>query len=134
MVERATRLRRHRPMVMIDLAVPRDIEPKSAAWTTSTCIRWTTWAAWCRPAPTRAAPPWCRPRPSSKPVSGLHALDAIPAVVPVIRDLHQAAEDVRAAELERARRMLARGESPEAVLEQLAHGLTQKYLHGPLAA
>ena len=30
--------------------------------------------------------------------------------------------------------MLARGESPEAVLEQLAHGLTQKYLHGPLAA
>ncbi|CFN63809.1 glutamyl-tRNA reductase [Bordetella pertussis] len=29
--------------------------------------------------------------------------------------------------------MLARGESPEAVLEQLAHGLTQKYLHGPLA-
>src|SRR3546814_1223705 len=28
MVERATRLRRHRPMVMIDLAVPRDIEPE----------------------------------------------------------------------------------------------------------
>ena len=41
---------------------------------------------------------------------------------------------VRAAELERARKLLARGESPEAVLEQLAHGLTQKYLHGPLAA
>src|SRR3546814_5466255 len=28
LVERATRLRRHRPMVMIDLAVPRDIEPE----------------------------------------------------------------------------------------------------------
>ncbi len=28
MVERATRQRRHRPMVMIDLAVPRDIEPE----------------------------------------------------------------------------------------------------------
>src|SRR3546814_14715900 len=26
MVERATRSRRHRPMVMVDLAVPRDIE------------------------------------------------------------------------------------------------------------
>jgi glutamyl-tRNA reductase len=30
--------------------------------------------------------------------------------------------------------MLARGDSPELVLEQLAHGLTQKYLHGPMAA
>src|SRR3546814_10656561 len=28
MVERATRSRRHRPMVMVDLAVPRDIEPE----------------------------------------------------------------------------------------------------------
>ena len=54
--------------------------------------------------------------------------------VPVIHDLQQAAADVQAAELERARRLLARGESPEAVLEQLAHGLTQKYLHGPMAA
>jgi glutamyl-tRNA reductase len=54
--------------------------------------------------------------------------------VPVIHDLQQAAAHVQAAELERARRMLARGESPEAVLEQLAHGLTQKYLHGPMAA
>jgi len=56
------------------------------------------------------------------------------AVVPVIRDLHQSADALRVQELDRARRALARGESPEAVMEQLAHGLTQKYLHGPLAA
>lgn len=56
------------------------------------------------------------------------------AVVPVIRDLHASAYALRAQELDRARRALARGESPDAVLEQLAHGLTQKYLHGPLAA
>jgi glutamyl-tRNA reductase len=55
-------------------------------------------------------------------------------VVPAILDLQQAAEQVREAELERARRALAKGESPELVLEQLAHGLTQKYMHGPLAA
>ena len=55
-------------------------------------------------------------------------------MVPVIRDLHQAAEDVRAAELERARRSRWRAAGRQAVLEQLAHGLTQKYLHGPLAA
>ena len=31
MVERALKARRHRPMVMVDLAVPRDIEPEVAA-------------------------------------------------------------------------------------------------------
>src|SRR5690606_41848597 len=34
----------------------------------------------------------------------------------------------------RSRRALARGDDPEKVLEQLAQGLTQKYLHGPLSA
>jgi len=55
-------------------------------------------------------------------------------IVPTIVEIHQAADKVRQAELEKARRLLARGESPEAVLEALAHGLTQKYMHGPLAA
>ena len=34
MVERALKARRHRPMVMVDLAVPRDIEPEVARWAT----------------------------------------------------------------------------------------------------
>jgi len=55
-------------------------------------------------------------------------------IVPVIMDIHRKADLVRQAELDKARRLLAKGESPEAVLEQLAHGLTQKYIHGPLAA
>jgi glutamyl-tRNA reductase len=55
-------------------------------------------------------------------------------IVPVIIDFQQAADQIRQGELERARRMLARGDAPEVVLEQLAHGLTQKYMHGPLAA
>src|SRR5690606_2197330 len=55
-------------------------------------------------------------------------------IVPAIVDIHQAADQVRLAELEKARRLLAKGDWPEAVLEQLAHGLTQKFMHGPLAA
>ena len=51
--------------------------------------------------------------------------------VPTIRTLHARGEALKLAELEKARRMLARGESPEAVLEALAHGLTAKFLHGP---
>lgn len=55
-------------------------------------------------------------------------------IVPTIVDIHQTADLVRQAELDKARRLLAKGEAPEAVLEQLAHSLTQKYMHGPLAA
>ena len=40
----------------------------------------------------------------------------------------------RSQEIERATRLLAKGESPEAVMEQLARSLTQKYLHGTLTA
>ena len=38
---------------------------------------------------------------------------------------------MRLAELERARRMLARGDDPNAVLEALSQALTNKFLHGP---
>ena len=54
--------------------------------------------------------------------------------MPIIQGLQAGAQAVQAHELERAKRALAKGESPEAVMEQLAHSLTQKYLHGTLAA
>jgi glutamyl-tRNA reductase len=135
MVERATRLRRHRPMVMIDLAVPRDIEPEVGRlddvylYSVDDLGRLVQTGTDARRAAVVQAEAIIETR-----VQGFMHWMQSREVVPVIRDLHQAAEDVRAAELERARRLLARGESPEAVLEQLAHGLTQKYLHGPLAA
>src|SRR5699024_4273644 len=56
------------------------------------------------------------------------------ANVPVIQQYQQAADAVQQHELEKARRALARGEDPNDVLEQLAYGLTQKHLHGPLSA
>jgi glutamyl-tRNA reductase len=51
--------------------------------------------------------------------------------VPLIRSLHARGEALKQAELERARKLLARGDSPEAVLEALANGLTAKFMHGP---
>jgi glutamyl-tRNA reductase len=56
------------------------------------------------------------------------------AVVPVIRDLHESSESLRLAELERARKLLAKGEDVDAVLEALSKGLTAKFLHGPQQA
>jgi glutamyl-tRNA reductase len=36
--------------------------------------------------------------------------------------------------LERAKKLLAKGEDPQAVLDALAQGLTNKFLHGSLHA
>ena len=54
-------------------------------------------------------------------------------VVELIRDLHAQTDEWRAAELARARKLLARGDDVDSVLEALARGLTQKMLHGALA-
>lgn len=135
MVERATKTRRHRPMVMIDLAVPRDIEPEVGRlddvylYSVDDLGRLVQNASDARKAAVVQAEAIIETRVQNF----MHWMDTR-TVVPVIRDLHQAADAMRQAELDRARKALARGDAPEQVLEQLAHGLTQKYLHGPLSA
>src|SRR3546814_7708725 len=61
--------------------------------------------------------------------SFMHWVDAR-AMVPVIQDLHEAGELMRTMELDRARRLLAKGEDIETVLDALSKGLTAKFLHG----
>jgi glutamyl-tRNA reductase len=56
------------------------------------------------------------------------------SVVPTIAALSDHHDALRAAELERARRMLASGTPVDQVLEGLARALTNKFLHAPLAA
>src|SRR5690606_23881970 len=135
MVERATRQRRHKPMVMVDLAVPRDIETEVGRlddvylYCVDDLGRLVQTATDARKAAVVQAEAIIETR-----VQNFMQWLGSREVVPVIRNLHAAAGDIRAAELERARKALARGDDPEAVLEQLAQGLTQKYLHGPLAA
>ena len=64
--------------------------------------------------------------------SFMHWLDQRGAV-PLIRQLNAQTDEWRAIELARARKLLARGESIDAVLEALSRGLTQKMLHGAMA-
>ena len=135
MVERATRSRRHKPMVMIDLAVPRDIETEVGRladvylYTVDDLGRMVQTGTDAR----RAAVVQAEAIIETRVQNFMHWLGNR-QIVPAIVDIHQAADQVRQAELAKARRLLAKGEDPEAVLEQLAHGLTQKYMHGPLAA
>ena len=135
MVERATRSRRHRPMVMVDLAVPRDIETEVGRlddvylYSVDDLGRMVQSGTDAR----RAAVVQAEAIIETRVQNFMHWLQNR-EIVPAIIDFHQAANEVRLVELERARRMLARGDSPEAVMEQLAYSLTQKYMHGPLAA
>ncbi len=64
--------------------------------------------------------------------SFMHWLDQR-GTVPLIQRLNAQADDWRATELARARKLLARGEDVDAVLEALSRGLTQKMLHGAMA-
>lgn len=132
MVERAIRKRRHRPMVMVDLAVPRDIEPEIGKlddvflYTVDDLAQVVDAGLESRQAAVVEAEAIIDGR-----VTGfLHWLEARDAV-PTIRALRSHAEELRAAEVERAARLLAKGEDPAKVLEMLSHGLTNKFMHGP---
>ena len=132
MVERALKARRHRPMVMVDLAVPRDIEAEVAAsgdvflYTVDDLAKVVDSGLESRQAAVVEAEGIIDER-----VDGfLHWLDSR-GTVPTIRALREHADALRRAELERASRLLARGEDPHKVLEALSQGLTNKLIHAP---
>lgn len=131
MVERAVKARRHKPIFMVDLAVPRDIEPEVGAlddvflYTVDDLA--TTVAAGMESR--QAAVTQAEAIIETRVQSFMHWVDSR-AVVPVIQQLHENTEQMRLAELERARRMLARGENVDEVLDALSRGLAAKLLHG----
>lgn len=134
-VERAIKQRRHRPMFMVDLAVPRDIEPEVARLSDIFLYTVDDLGAIVREgnALRQAAVAQAEAIIETRVQNFMHWLDAR-SVVPVIRDLHAQAETLRQGELERAQRMLARGDDPALVLEALSQALTKKFLHGPTHA
>ena len=135
MVERAIKARRHKPMFMVDLAVPRDVEPEVARlddvflYTVDDLGKVVQAGMENRKAAVAQAEAIIDTRVQSF----MHWIDDR-AVVPVIQDMHDLSEAMRLLELERAKKMLARGDDIEAVLEALSKGLTAKFLHGPQQA
>jgi len=133
-VERALKARRRRPMFMVDLAVPRDIEPEVAQlddvylYTVDDLSALVQTAGEKRQAAVQQAEAII----DAGVQSFAHWLDQR-AAVPLIQALNRQADDWGQVELARARKALARGDSPEQVLEALARGLTNKMLHGAMA-
>jgi glutamyl-tRNA reductase len=133
-VERALKARKHRPMFMVDLAVPRDIEPEVGRLSDVYLYTVDDLSALVQTAgeKRRAAVEQAEAIIESGVQGFVHWLGQR-GTVPLIQALNAQADDWRAAEIARARKLLAKGEDVEAVLEALSRGLTQKMLHGTLA-
>ena len=135
LVERAIKARRHKPMFMVDLAVPRDIESEIARlddvflYTVDDLGQVVQTGLESRQAAVAQAEAIIETRVQSF----MHWIDDR-AMVPVIQDLQENSEAMRLFELERAKKMLARGDDINTVLEALSRGLTAKFLHGPQQA
>lgn len=135
LVERAIRQRRHKPVFMLDLAVPRDIEEEVSdlhdvyLYTVDDIATVVETGKEARSQAARQAEliinehclefdGWLRQR----------------EVVPVIRALRDEAERVRRHSLEQALKQLSKGASPEEVLELMSQQLTNKLMHPPTQA
>jgi glutamyl-tRNA reductase len=133
-VERALKARKHRPMFMVDLAVPRDIEQEVKAledvylYTVDDLAH----VVQAGHANRQAAVAQAEAIIDAGVQSFVHWMDQR-HVVPLIQQLNLQADEWRAVEIARARKLLAKGEDVDAVLEALSRGLTQKMLHGAMA-
>ena len=135
MVERAIKLRKHRPMFMVDLAVPRDIEPEVGElsdvflYAVDDLAHIVQEGIGNRQAAAQQAEAIIETR-----VQNFMDWMSSRETVPTIRALRDHAERYRRAELERAVKQLARGDDPAVVLDHLSKALTNKLMHGPTDA
>lgn len=133
-VERAIKRRKHRPMFMVDLAVPRDIEVEVKALEDIYLYTVDDLAGVVQTAQAsrQAAVAQAEAIVETGVQSFLHWVDQRGSV-PLIQQLNAQADEWRQGEMARARKLLARGDNVDAVLEALSKGLTQKMLHGAMA-
>ena len=133
-VERALKKRKHRPMFMVDLAVPRDIEPEVKALQDVYLYTVDDLAGVVQTgqAGRQAAVKQAEAIIDAGVQSFMHWVDQR-GTVPLIQQLNAQADEWRAGEISRARKLLAKGENVDAVLDALSRGLTQKMLHGAMA-
>ena len=133
--EAAIRARRRRPIFMVDLAVPRDIEPAVAdledvyLFSIDDLQQLVDENRQQRELAAGGAR-LLIDEEVARFLAESRAQDAGPA----IRALRQQADGIRPQTVEQARRMLAAGKSTDEVIEYLANTLTNRLLHAPTQA
>ncbi|HBV39792.1 MAG TPA: glutamyl-tRNA reductase [Erwinia sp.] len=132
MVERALKQRRNQPMLLVDIAVPRDVEPEVGKLPNAYLYSVDDLQAIIESnmAQRKAAAVQAETivvQESDEFMSWLRAQSASQT----IRDYRSQADQVRAELEERALAALAQGADAQAVLRELAHKLTNKLIHAP---
>jgi len=135
MVERALKARKHRPLFIVDLAVPRDVEAEVAElndvflYTVDDLSEVVRDGLDARQGAVKEAEVIINSGVSEF----MHWMESR-EVVPTIRALRDNVERQRRSEMEKALRLLAKGEPAEKVMESLSSALANKFLHGPTQA
>ena len=135
LIESALKKRKRRPMFMVDLAVPRDIEPEAARlddiylYTVDDLGGVVQQGMDVRQSAVAQAEAIIETR-----VQGfMQWLDAR-ASAPLVKRLREQAEAVRSAEVARALKLIEQGKPASEALEALSRALTNKFMHPPTAA
>ncbi len=133
-VESALKERRHRPIFMVDIAVPRDIEPEVAdlsdiyLYTVDDLDEVIQENMRSREEAAEQAEEIIEHYVGEY-LGWLRSLDA----VELIQDFRSYAERLRDEVIQKAMQQLNKGKSPEEVLQFMGHTLTNKLLHTPSA-
>jgi glutamyl-tRNA reductase len=133
-VERAIKARKRRPIFMLDLAVPRDIEPEVAQLPDAYVYTVDDLSSLVQTAGNKrqAAVAQAEAIIDTGVQSFVQWLDQR-SHVPLIQALNAQADAWREQAMVKARKQLARGQDVEDVMQHLTRGLTQKMLHGAMA-
>lgn len=132
MVERALKARRNQPMLLVDIAVPRDVEPEVGKLANAYLYSVDDLQAIIEQnmAQRKAAAVQAESivvQESGEFMAWLRAQSA----VETIREYRSQADQVRAELQERALAALQQGADAEKVLQELAHKLTNRLIHAP---
>ncbi|NVK75531.1 glutamyl-tRNA reductase [Marinomonas sp. CT5] len=132
MVERATSQRRHSPMLLIDIAVPRDIEPEvedvndAYLYTVDDLHSVIEENVRARQDAAKAAEQMIE-----EGIDSYRRVVESRKVSDLIVTFRKSAETIKNTELEKALKGLEMGQSPEQVVNKLAHSLMNKLIHSP---
>ncbi|MDH5435763.1 MAG: glutamyl-tRNA reductase [Gammaproteobacteria bacterium] len=131
-VERAIKQRKHRPIFMVDIAVPRDIEPEVGAmhdvylYSVDDLKEIINESMKSR----QEAAIQAEEIIDLEVMNFMNWLQSLEAVS-LVKNYRENAEAIRLDILDKAKRKLANGENAEQVLEELANQLTNKLVHQP---
>jgi glutamyl-tRNA reductase len=133
-VEQALKVRKHRPFLMVDIAVPRDIESQVGDLRDVYLYSVDDLREIVDQNMRSRRNEACKAdliieegvRQYMQEMRSLGAVDSV-------KEYRQMAEQLREQELQRALRALARGDDPQKIVAQLARTITNKLIHAPTA-